>query len=72
MRPVTRRVVTLRGPGSEGTATVVVPQNQHGQLPSVLIDPVDSGGRVVPGVWLGDSKDRASDGTVYEWLKESG
>ncbi|MGO4690027.1 hypothetical protein [Glaciibacter sp. 2TAF33] len=68
-----RRAVTLHGPESPkpSTTTVLVPQNQHGQLPAVLVNPIDSRGRVVPGVWLGENTDRAADGAVYRWVKES-
>ena len=50
---------------SQPPAVVVVSSNQHGQLPAVLVDPVDHNGRVVSGRWLGDALGDRADGTSY-------
>lgn len=42
--------VTLHG--QDGTATVRVPLNKHGQAPSLLINPRDENGKQASGVWL--------------------
>ena len=59
----TQTTVTLHAVGSlEPTFTVILEPNRHGQLPTVLVDPVDVTGRVLFGMWLGDGY----DGTKYE------
>jgi len=61
--PVT---VTLHhADAADPPAVVLVSANQHGQLPAVLVDPVDRNGRVAPGMWLGDDLGDRVDGTSY-------
>lgn len=45
-------------------ATVLLPLDRRG-LPVLLIDPVDSSGRVIQGMWLGDG----AGGTIYQWTE---
>ena len=54
---------------SQPPAVVVVSSNQHGQLPAVLVDPIDRNGRVVSGMWLGDALGDRADGTSYLQLR---
>ena len=54
---------------ADPTAIVLVSANQHGQLPAVLVDPVDRNGRVAPGMWLGDDLGDWADGNSYVRLK---
>jgi hypothetical protein len=55
---------------SDGAETTVrVPTNRLGQLPAVVVDPRDDGGSILPGMWLGESRDRQPDGTRYQWVK---
>lgn len=51
------------------SAVVLVNANRHGQLPAVLVDPVDSQGRVRAGTWLGDDLGDRTDGTSYTRLR---
>jgi hypothetical protein len=46
-------------------ALTCVPTNRHGQMPTVLVDPRDDRGRVIAGIWLGDSEDRQADSRLY-------
>lgn len=66
MRNSLRVPVTLHHTdASEPPAVVLVGANQHGQLPALLVDPVDRDGRVAPGMWLGDDLGDRRDGTSY-------
>ena len=58
-------IVTLRRRFARWPGFVLVSVNRRGQLPAVLIDPVDRTGRVLHGLWLGDSVDDGGDGTTY-------
>jgi hypothetical protein len=60
--------VTLIMPDGSKASTQVG-TNRHGQLPSVIVDPRDSCGRVLDGTWLGESRDRETDGTTYEQVQ---
>jgi hypothetical protein len=57
--------VTLNRAQGFESATVLLSQNRHGQLPTVLVDPRDRDGNILAGLWLGDG----SGGTVYEWTE---
>ena len=46
-------------------AIVLVSVNQHGQLPAVLVDPIDRSGRIAQGTWLGGNLGDGTDGTTY-------
>jgi len=62
-------IVTLRRRFARWPGFVLVGVNQRGQLPAVLVDPVDCTGRIIHGVWLGDSVDDGCDGTTYGRVK---
>jgi hypothetical protein len=49
------------------TFVVVVKRDQHGHVPTVLVNPIDTAGRRLPGVWLSE----ASHHTVYRRLPEN-
>ena len=66
---VNKVIVTLRRRFAWWPVFVLVGVNRHGQLPSVLVDPVDCTGRVIHGLWLGDSVDDGCDGTTYRKVK---
>ncbi|MEB0001058.1 MULTISPECIES: hypothetical protein, partial [unclassified Cryobacterium] len=60
--------VTLRTDDVLGqTFVVVVKRDQHGHVPTVLVNPIDTAGRRLPGVWLSE----ASHHTVYRRLPEN-
>jgi hypothetical protein len=59
---------TLNRAQDSESATVLLTPNRHGQLPTVLVDPRDSNGNTLAGLWLGDG----SGGTVYEWTEPAG
>lgn len=67
MRSIERTAVALHPADGTETKTVLLPLNRNGQLPVVLVDPVDSTGLVVPGMWLSHDV----EGTVYNWTKQS-
>jgi hypothetical protein len=48
---------------------LVLTANAYGQLPSVLIDPVDRQGETLFGTWLGLSGDRMLDVTHYRRIR---
>ncbi|GEM_PF-4242849 len=54
---------------SKPPAVILVNMNRHGQLPAVLVDPLDRDGRVVQGMWLGDDLGDRTDGTSYIRLR---
>ncbi|ANP73428.1 putative bifunctional diguanylate cyclase/phosphodiesterase [Cryobacterium arcticum] len=60
-----RVAATLHFTARAGTATVLLPRNRNGQLPVVLVDPVDEQGAVAHGLWL--SHDIA--GSDYHWTE---
>ena len=65
-------IVTLRRRFVKLPGFVLVSVNRRGQLPAVLVDPVDCTGRVMHGLWLGDSDDDGPDGTTYcrvKWVR---
>ena len=64
-----KRTVTLRRRFVKSSVIVLVGVNRCGQLPAVLVDPVDCEGRVMHGVWLGSSVDDGPDGTTYYRVK---
>ncbi len=62
-------IVTLRRRFVRWPVFVLVGVNRRGQLPAVLVDPVDCTGRVIRGLWLCDSVDDGDDGTTYRRVK---
>lgn len=56
-----------RADGAEVNTVVLYP-NRSGQLPVVLVDPVDGVGLVVPGMWIGNGL----GGTSYRWVEPVG
>ena len=62
---VNKVIVMLRRRFARWPGFVLVGVNRRGQLPAVLVDPVDRTGRVIHGVWLGDSVGDGCDGTTY-------
>lgn len=70
MRSSLRVSITLHhADAPESPAVVLVNSNRHGQLPAVLVNPVDRTGQVVPGAWLGDALGDGTDGTSYFQLR---
>lgn len=63
-----RQIVTLHLSDGSQIATMGVRRNRHGQLPALIVDPEDSSGRALTGMWLGDINDRHTDGTSYRQL----
>jgi hypothetical protein len=58
--------VTLhQGDASQAPIYVLVRVNQHGQLPAVLVDPIDTSGRTAQGIWLGENIGEGIDDTTY-------
>ena len=57
MSGVSEVIVTLRRRFARSPAIVLVGVNRRGQLPAVLVYPVDCTERVFNGLWLGDSVD---------------
>lgn len=57
--------VELRLGKTTTTTHVTVRLNSNGELPVVLVDPLDDRGKVVPGMWL----NRAAPETVYHWAR---
>ena len=64
-------VVTLRRRFRRQPVIVLLSLNQCGQIPAVLVDPMDCTGQVIHGLWLGDSVDNAPDGTTYCRVKRA-
>jgi hypothetical protein len=65
----TKTTVTLHSLNPlEPTSTVILGPNRYGQLPTVLVDPIDVTGQVACGMWLGDG----CDGTTYELTRRHG
>ena len=60
-----RVTATLHFTSRRETVTVLLPRNRNGQLPVVLVDPVDENGAVAHGLWL--SHDVA--GSDYHWTE---
>lgn len=58
--------VSLYSADSSEINTVRVCLNRNGQLPVVLVDPLDTSGRVVSGLWLS----READGTAFFWTPQ--
>ena len=58
--------VSLYSADSSEINTVRVCLNRNGQLPVVLVDPLDTSGRVVSGLWLS----REVDGTAFFWTQQ--
>ncbi|SEN92122.1 hypothetical protein SAMN05216281_11935 [Cryobacterium luteum] len=59
-------IVSLYSADSSVINTVRVCLNRNGQLPVVLVDPLDTSGRVVSGLWLS----REVDGTAFFWTQQ--
>lgn len=57
--------VTLHDGEAQLRASFAVPTNAFGQLPSVLVDPRDTRGRVHSGLWLGRSRNDGADAPAY-------
>ena len=47
---------------------ILLSLNRHGQLPTILINPRSTAGRIVPGIWLGQPNDFTAVGTRSRWL----
>lgn len=58
--------VTLQRPGGE--VTIPVPMNARGELPVLLINPVDANGRHVTGTWLAGRDDGDDLTTRYDLM----
>lgn len=67
-----RQIVTLHLADGSPIGSMGVRQNSHGQLPALIVDPRDSTGRELLGMWLGDVQDRHGDGTSYRQLTRDG
>ena len=65
-----RHIVTLHSPDGSIVESIAVTVNRHGQLPALIVDPRDSNGQAMPGMWLGEPQDRLIDGTRYNRLVE--
>lgn len=48
--------------------TVLLSLNRYGQLPAVLIDPIDIHGRVVPGTWVVQGRNEIRVEADYKFL----
>jgi hypothetical protein len=54
MQPSRKIAISLHHEKTGASATVLLPMNEHGRLPTLLIDPIDSSGRAVPGRWFAE------------------
>lgn len=62
------RKVMVQLEHAEGIASVLLPVNNQGRLPTLLIDPVDMAGRPVPGRWI--TRDERPLEAIYERVEQ--
>jgi hypothetical protein len=63
-----RQTVRLHALDGSTIGMMAVRVNQHGELPALIVDPKDSEGRVMAGLWLGQMVGRVFDGTTYHQI----
>jgi len=63
-----RHTVTLHALDGSKIGMMAVRVNQHGEPPALIVDPRDSEGRVMPGLWLGQMSGRVMDNTTYHQI----
>lgn len=62
--------VTLQRPDLDAPpATVLLSTNQYGQLPALLIDPIDIAGQIVSGKWLVTQRNEVVVEADYEFIQ---
>lgn len=66
-----RHTVTLHASDGTSHGMMAVRRNQHGDLPALIVDPRDSEGRVMHGLWLADMFGRVMDGTTYRQIRQA-
>ncbi len=67
-----RHTVTLHAFDGTRIGMMAVRVNQRGELPALIVDPTDSEGRVMPGLWLGQIVGRVLDGGTYHQINSQG
>lgn len=67
MRSYELTPVELHLADSSVTRHVMLRPNRNGELPVVLLNPLDDSGRVATGMWL----NRDAQETVYHWTKRT-
>lgn len=63
-----RHTVTLHALDGTRLGMMAVRVNRHGEVPALIVDPRDSEGRVMPGLWLCEMFGRVMDGTTYRQI----
>lgn len=60
----------LRGPHlNKYPPRIMLVPDRHGDLPALLVDPVDQRGRTVSGMWLLATHPPRSTEATYEWVE---
>lgn len=67
-----RHTITLHSSDGSRIGMMAVRVNQHGELPALIVDPKDSQGRVMPGLWLAQMFGRVLDGASYHQINSQG
>lgn len=62
-----RHIVTLHTSDGSTIGSMAVKADRHGLLPAVIVDPRDTEGRTMPGLWLGDTIGQLH-GTTYRQI----
>lgn len=66
-------VAALRGPHiTHHPPRIVITPDRNGDLPALLVDPVDHQGRTVSGMWLISDPRRIPGETYYDWVESRG
>jgi hypothetical protein len=70
MTPTRSIAASLTGPHiSRFAPRVDLTPDRHGDLPALLVDPIDNRGRRIEGLWMLDGAGVAAAGAVYRWVE---
>ena len=69
MKPLMIAVTLQRPDFAAPPATVLLSTNEYGQLPAVLIDPINISGGIVSGKWLVNPGNEVVGEADYEFIQ---
>lgn len=70
MTPTRSIAASLTGPHIPRFAPrIELTPDRHGDLPALLVDPIDNRGRRIEGLWMLDGAPRSASDAVYRWVE---
>ncbi|GAA3870947.1 hypothetical protein GCM10022381_12590 [Leifsonia kafniensis] len=70
MTPPRSIAASLTGPHITSFAPrIEITPDRHGDLPALLVDPIDNRGRRIEGLWMLDGAGNPTSSAVYRWVE---